>query len=225
MAALAAIAVGVGIYSLLHKPATKTTCVALDVTNPQLAGIYNSELRSIVRRASQDGSRVKILPFAGSPKSESYPILGMFDQVPENARRREMSRVLHTVDDEVLDLKSGGPQNRRQPGSGILEALDKTVQGSGCNGGLEALTDGLEGRDFDVYHADFVTNTGLKDLVDKLNDSHALPNLGDITVSMPYGGVVPQGSVIARDPHRIAALQPLFVRIIEESGGHLKWGE
>jgi hypothetical protein len=220
----AVLAIAGGAYRLVYHRPRPMRCVAVDVTNPSLTGIYTVQIRTDVRQAAKDGTRLKLLPFAGSPKVESVPIETSFAGLTDLQRRGVIRDAVKKFDDEALALQGGDGAGKLQAGSGIVDALDKINDGERCDGGLTALTDALERRAFDVYHSKYLTRSGRADVLDAMKDANSIPKLNGIAVSMPYGGTTPDGSVISKDPARVSALHPMFDAIVRAGGGTLNWG-
>jgi hypothetical protein len=222
-ALVAAVVVAGGVVTVvMARPEPDTLCVLEDVTNPALADIYTTELRGAVRRAAAAVQDVKAFPFAGAPRTESVPELMKLHALEADEQRAEIRRKLRKLEEQALDLQA--ERGKRGAGSGVLDALGKAVEGTKCDAGVIAYTDGLERRAFDVYRADYVSQKGRAKLIDDLKAAGLIPDLKGINVAMPYGGVVPSGSKLAEDPRRVAALGELYEAIVEAGGGHLTWG-
>jgi hypothetical protein len=224
LVALAAVVIAASAYLLLRPDHTKMRCVAVDVTNPSLTDIYTIDVRKAVRVAAKDGVALKVLPFAGSPKVESVPLEESFHGLTDLAARRVVHRMTSRIEAESLALQGGYGSAKLHAGSGVVDALAKVNEGKRCTGGLTALTDALERRLFDVYHADYLTVAGRGTIIDTLKDDNTLPDLAHVAVSFPYGGVVPDGSVLSEDPKRVASLKPMFQAIVVAGGGRFSWG-
>jgi hypothetical protein len=202
----------------------QTLCITQDVTNPAQTEAYTSRMQDAVRRAADAQQDVKVVPFAGSPKTESQVVTGSFADVKDSRVRIEVRTLLNRVDERVLDMQDTFNRDKRSPGSGVVDAIAKATEGAGCSAGVLALTDALELRQFDVYHDDIVSASGRSQIVDRIKDAGALPSLEGVKVTMPFGGIVPDGSEISKDPQRVNALPDIYREIVEAGGGNLEWG-
>lgn len=202
-------------------------CIALDSTNPSIAGLYLGRLELETRRAAHDGATVKAFAFAGAAKVESVPTLQEFEA---GASRRAVRTAVHDVRRAVsqasIDLQTAQAGTRkRAAGSGVLEAITKADEGSGCQR-IVVLSDGLDRRAFDAYGADVLTRSGRADILDSIRQRNLLPELDGVrAVEFPYGGIVPTGSEISKDPARVDALELTWTGIVDAAGSTLRWGQ
>ena len=223
LAALVAFVVGVGRGS----DSTPVVCLAVDSTNPTITGVYLGRLEAETRRAARDGATVKAFAFAGSAKVESVPTIRRFAELKtRRAVRGAIREVRREVARASLDLRTArAGTGKRASGSGVLEAVAKAEEGEPCTR-IVVLSDGLDGRAFDAYGPAVITRAGRADILDRIKERNLLPALGGVrAVEFPYGGIVPTGSDISRDPARVEALEQMWRRIVETAGSRLRWGQ
>lgn len=206
-----------------HEP---TACYLLDWggSTRSLQADYMDAFVDATDRDMREGHALRVLLVRGDPRTESLVLTTTFaglDSLEQQGKRlQRRGRLLSQLEGQIDDIQAGVGANT--PGSAIAAGMS-IVSAGGCEAGLTAYTDGLETDAFSVYRDDITTGEGRRQMAQSLDDDNAFGNLTDVTVAMPFGGIVPTGSTLPEPRKR--ALRPLWEELVRTAGGKLAWGQ
>jgi len=175
-------------------------------------------------RDMREGHAVRVLLVRGDPRTESVVLTATFAGLggleKQGDRRQRRGSLLSRLESQIEDVDAG--IGATTPGSAIAAGIGVLNSGD-CDAGLTAFTDGLETDAFSVYRDDITTAEGRHHVAQALEHDQALGDLTNVTVAMPFGGIVPTGSTLPDERKR--ALKALWEEVVKTVGGRLTWGQ
>jgi hypothetical protein len=163
-----------------------------------------------------------VVVLTGAPRVESIVRSEDFSGLTGEEKQGERSRAVRSFVGQIsAEAKQSalGQQNPSE-GSGIVDGIDLLADGGKCDSVL-ALSDGLETAAFHTEHAGLDDPAARQRLVRHLRARGLIPELDGAPLSLPLGGVLPQGTNIPEET--LAGLRSFWQLYAEAAGTELEW--
>lgn len=183
---------------------------------------YDRAQASEIRSVAESGGTVRVVVAGGNPMAESTPITRSFTGLngSENSQQREqqVESLEREIENEVQRAQQGGIDPKA--GSGVAAAIVKLSGEGGC-GTLTAYSDGVETADAQ-FPEDISDEGDIDNVLEKFSSGGLIPDLNGSTLSMPFGGYVPQTGKL--DAPAVQKIKKFWSAYAERADASFKWG-